>query len=65
MNMSISEYIRQAIREYGNPNINKREIAMHVFNIQSYLNAIYQKGMTAETYNLLGMEMDKLWQYLN
>ena len=62
--MSISYYIREAVK--GNSSdVDKRKIAMHIFNMQTYLNGVYQTDMTEETLSLLTKEMNSLWQYLN
>ena len=64
MRMSISEYIRQAIRS-DSGKANKKNMALHIFNMQSHINNLYQVGVTSETLNLLGLELDKLWLSLN
>ena len=64
LGISISDYIRQLMR--GNTcNVDKRKIAMHIFNMQTFLNNIYQTGLTTDIIKALETEMNVLWQCLN
>lgn len=62
--MSISDYIRDTVKGTAS-DIDKRKVAMHIFNMQTFLNNIYHQGMCKDSYDAMEKEMNMLWQFLN
>ena len=64
--MNRSELVRYAIEKLDAENGNVTSLmAMCFFNIATITNGIYAYGLTQETLDLLTMEVDILWQFLN
>ena len=61
---SVSNYIKQLIKG-DSCCAEKRQIARHIYNMQTYLNEGYHIGITPEIISKLETEMNQLWQFLN
>ena len=62
--VSVSYYIRDSVK--GNAgDVDKRKIAMHLFNMQTFLNQTSLQEKSIESINFFEREMNELWQYLN
>ena len=60
--ISRSEFIRRAVRGYGNLDI--KYMAQKLYDLQSVVNKMNSVGVTDDEINVFIKDVNELWQYL-